>query len=438
MGMATLGAPRARAASPNGKLRVLSIGTVGTIGASDRTDISKHPMAEITGLCDVNSTNLAQSALDHPSAFTCKDYREAFAKYGDRFDAVIVSTPDHSHAPILLTAMAANKHVYGQKPLVHQLEELTMVERAITAKPDLVTQLGNQRMAKPGRRAAVEILRQGMLGKALEAYVWTDSPNSRDYFNLDRKIEPAVPPPADLDWDLWLCATKYTPYRPGIAPIVWRSWWDYGSNGLGDWGCHLLDVIFHAYDELVSPVAVQTQCAKVDNPAFHANPCHSTITYAVNSPHFAHKDFPIYYNDSGNAPSRMALGLPPGKWVANDMTVVVCENGLLALTAEGKLEIWRDGQMTDGLKMPGLPAFPPLNHRHAWVDNCLGIKTELRTPFRDALRMTEAILLAVKAARFPRQELYWDKAQLAFTNNAEATKTIVRRNYRDGFAPPTF
>ena len=86
--------------------------------------------------------------------------------------------------------------------------------------------------------------------------------------------------------------------------------------------------------------------------------------------------------------------------------------------------------------MPGLPEYPPLDHWHAWVDNCLGKKTELRAPFKDAVRITEPVLLAVKASRFPGQELRWDKANLTFTNNEEASKTIVRRNYREGYAPP--
>ena len=77
-----------------------------------------------------------------------------------------------------------------------------------------------------------------------------------------------------------------------------------------------------------------------------------------------------------------------------------------------------------------------MNHWHAWVDNCLGIKTELRSPFKDAVRMTEAAILAVKATRFPNRELLWDKATLSFPNQSEATKTIVRRQYREGFAPP--
>ncbi|MBC8125600.1 MAG: Gfo/Idh/MocA family oxidoreductase [Gloeobacteraceae cyanobacterium ES-bin-144] len=424
------------AVSPNSKLRVLSIGVLGTIGKEDRLQVSRHPSVEISGLCDVDSNALAIAAKDHPGAFTCRDYREAFTKYVDKFDAVIVSTPDHSHAPIMLTAMAHHKHVYGQKPLVHQLEELEMMTVANAARPNLVTQVGNQRMAFAGRRAAVEILRSGALGKAIEAHAWVNSPNDRDYFNLDRAIGEPVPPPNNLDWNLWLCACEDTPYRDGIAPIVWRSWWNYGSNGLGDWGLHVLDVLFNAYDDLKSPIAVQTNCLSAPNPLFHAHPCHSTITYNVDSAKFARKQFVIHYSDSAQAPSRASLGLPEGNYPDKNMTLVVCEGGVLCLTANARLEIWRDGKVTSGLKMPGLPEFPPMNHWHAWVDNCIGIKTELRSPFKDALRMTEATQLAVKATHFPNQELRWDRPTLTFTNNEEATNTIVRRTYREGFAPP--
>ena len=228
--------------APNSKLKVLSIGVVGTIGRQDRTQVAQHPAVEISGLCDVDSNALATAAKDHPDAFTCRDYREAFSKYGDKFDAVIVSTPDHSHAPIMLTALANRKHVYGQKPLVHQLEELAMMEKAIAARPDLVTQVGNQRMASAGRRAAVEILRRGLLGKAVEAHVWVNSPNERDYFNLDRKprradfaaVEPRLEPVARP-----LCGNSLSPgNRAGRLALVvgLRQQW-HGRLGLPCAGC---------------------------------------------------------------------------------------------------------------------------------------------------------------------------------------------------------
>ncbi len=417
------------------ELRVLSIGVIGTIGGTDRKQVASHPNARIVGLCDVDSKALDRAAAETPGAFKCRDYREAFAKHAGKFDAVIVSVPDHSHAPIMLSAFAHNKHIYGQKPLVHQLEELVMMERAIAKKPDLVTQLGNQRMVKPGRRAAVEILRQGQLGKAISAHVWVGSPNRSRYFNFDQVLNQPSSPPSHLDWNLWLGPCAEAPFREGLAPVVWRSWWEYGTNGLGDWGCHLLDVIFFAYDELTSPIAVQTHCAEASGEHFHTHPSRSTTTYAVDSDRFANKHFPIYYDDMGQKPSRAALGLPAEAKFENNCTVVVCEGGTLIVGASGHLEIWRDGKRTMGLDMPDLPDFPKLNHWHAWVDNCLGKDTELRTPFRDAVRITEPALLATKATRFPGKELRWDKSKLEFTNNKAATKQLVRRAYRDGFAP---
>jgi predicted dehydrogenase len=435
VGLSVLGLPRAGAVSPNGKLRVLSIGVVGTIGEADRRAVAAHPGAEIVGLCDVDSNYLAKAAAEHPQAFTCRDYREAFAKHVDKFDAVIVSVPDHSHAPILLTAMLHDKHVYGQKPLVQQLAELVMVERAVKAKPQLVTQLGNQRMSHPGRRAAIEILRQGQLGKAIEAFCWTGSPGANHYFNFEKVLKETPEVPPNLDWDLWLGPCARMPYHDRLAPVKWRSWWEFGTNGLGDWGCHILDVLFFSYDELLSPVSVKTECREPAGKVFHVSPCKSTITYRVNSDKFAGKTFPIHYWDSNQQPAPEQMRIPEPLKDSN-MTVVVCEGGTLTLEADGRLKIWRDGKMEEGLRMPNLPKFGPLNHWHAWVDNCLGKKTELRTPFKDAVRITEPCLLAVKASRFPGQELHWDKAKLAFTNHPEATKTIVRRDYRAGFAPP--
>ena len=359
--VSTMGWPSLRGPQQEKKVRVLSVGVTGSIGGTDRRRIGSHAAAEIVGLCDVNANNLARAAKDHPDAFQCRDYREAFAKHADKFDAVIVATPDHSHAPIMLTSLANDKHVYGQKPLVHQLEELVLIDKAMAAKPKLITQVGNQRMVYKGRRAAVEILRSGVLGPAIEGYAWTGSPNEGNYFNFERELLEPSEAPKELDFDLWLGPCAEAPYREKLQPYKWRSWWEYGTGGLGDWGVHVLDVIFFGYDELQTPFAVKTQTPSAANE-FHSHPCRATMTYAVNSDAFARKVFPIHYSDRGQKPSRAALGLPVGDWPDNNMTVVVCEGGVLSLTAGGKLEIWRDGKMTKGLDMPGLPEFGKLDH----------------------------------------------------------------------------
>jgi predicted dehydrogenase len=106
-----------RRIGPNDKLNVLSIGVIGTVGGADRKEVASHPMVRIAGLCDVDANSLARAGHDHPDAFRVKDYREAFARHDSKFDAVIVSTPDHTHCAIDTMALAAGKHVYGQKPL---------------------------------------------------------------------------------------------------------------------------------------------------------------------------------------------------------------------------------------------------------------------------------------------------------------------------------
>ena len=123
----------------NSRLRILQIG-VGGIGGMQRGGLKGHPMVEFAGFCDVDKNILDQVARDYPGAFKATDYREVFANQADQFDAVIIDTPDFHHAPMMLTAMQHNKHIYGQKPLVQQLSELRMIRDGLQARPHLVLQ----------------------------------------------------------------------------------------------------------------------------------------------------------------------------------------------------------------------------------------------------------------------------------------------------------
>ena len=416
------------------ELRVVQIGVAG-IGGLDMNQVAAHPNAKIVGLCDVDSDHLDKAKQRFPDAFAEKDYRKIFADRNDQFDAVIVSTPDHNHAPMVLTALAHDKHVYGQKPLVHQLEEMDMMEKAIAAKPYLATQTGNQRMKEPGRRVAVEILEKGMLGKAVEAYVWT---SSRRGSYTPVPVPEVKEPPANLDWDLWLGPCAMEGYQEGKAHNTWRTWWNHGSAGMGDWGVHLLDVIMYAYPELTSPISVMTNTPRAAD-WYHTAHCHSTVTYDIKgSDRFKNDVFPIHYRDSRLSPSMRALGVNADKWADANMTVVACEHGTLTLDAGGKnAEVWRNGVATPAWKVEGVTRPLPFNHWHVWVDMALGDKdAPVWTPFSQGVRITQAAILPVKASRFPGQELLWDRKSLTFTNHQKASDTIVRRKYRDGFGPP--
>jgi predicted dehydrogenase len=429
-GLASLGLHARAQVNQNSKLRIYQIG-VGGIGGLQRNGLKGHPNVEWAGFCDVDQRELDNIKKQFPSAWTVKDYREGFAKHVGEFDAVIVDTPDFHHAPMILTAFHHNKHVYSQKPLVHQLQELRMIRDGLKARPKLVTQMGNQRACNTGRMQSVEILKRGQLGRPVEAWVWTGSIERGHYFaDAWAAYSPAQPVPEYLDWDLWRGPINTDlPYSEDLAPRRWRAYWETGGGQLADWGCHLLDLLYFAYD-MPAPEAVLTHTIKPSNTG-HSAHNQSTITYPGGEK-FAREKFVVHYNDSGLLPSFAALNLPPTKVGANH-TMVVCEEGTLLLQADGKITIFRKGQVVTDEPMPETT---PHNHWKDWADNCLGANKHLWAPLTIGWRITEPALLAVKATRFPGQELLWDAANFRFTNHDKANQEILSRTYREGFAPP--
>jgi predicted dehydrogenase len=429
-GVASLSLPARAQTNKNSKLRIFQIG-VGGIGGLQRGGLKGHPNVEWAGFADVDRRELDRIKREHPSAWTTSDYREAFADKVADFDAVICDVPDFHHAPVMMNAFKNNKHIYGQKPLVHQLAELRLVRDAVKAKPNLVTQMGNQRACNRGRMVSVEILRKNQLGRPVEAYVWTGGVSRGHYFaDAWENYPPAQPVPDYLDWNLWRGPlTSEIPYSEDLAPRRWRTFWETGGGQLADWGCHLLDLLYFAYD-LPSPEAVITHTPKPPAAA-HAAHNMSTITYPGGGK-FAREKFVVHYNDDALLPSFAALGLPPIKPGANH-TMVVCEEGTLLLQADGAINIFRKGKEVEDEPQPKTE---PHDHWKDWADNCLGAKKHLWTPFNIGWRITEPALLAVKATRYPGRELRWDAANFKFTNYEKANQEILSRKYRDGFAPP--
>ena len=417
------------AANKNSNLRIFHIG-VGGIGGMQRGNLKKHPKVEFAFLCDVDSNTLNKIGQGFPKAKKYKDYREVFEKHVDEFDAVIVDTPDLHHAPMMTHALEAGKHVYGQKPLVHQLDELRMIREVLAKRPKLHTQMGNQRACYTGRMQAVEILKSGQLGKPVEAHVWTGTVSNGHYFSSPwRELPKAQPVPANMDWDLWNGPLKKAmPYSTDIAPRRWRTYWETGGGQLADWGCHLIDLLYFAFD-MPDPESVQTNTHRPSNDT-HSAYNQSTITYPGGG-NFARDKFVMHYNDNGINPSWGSLGLPHLKEGAN-RTLVVCTEGTLLLEPSGKMKIFRKGKE---VKNEPMPKVEPRNHWHDWAECCLGNEKPLWTPFGIGSRITEPALLAVKATRFPGQELRWDARNYRFTNHEGANKTIVKRDYREGFEP---
>ncbi len=418
-------------ANKNSRLKVLQIGT-GGIGQLDRGNIQKHPQVEFSGFCDVDKNSLNEIAAQFPGAFKVTDYREAFSKFLDQFDAVIVDTPDFHHAPMMITALKHHKHVYGQKPIVHQLDELRLLKKAIKKRPKLITQMGNQRASNSiGRRQALKILKSNQLGKPVKAYAWGEHirPGSHSVAPWGSLPEPE-PIPEYLNWDLWNGPLKpKLPYSPQIAPKRWRGYWETGGGMLADWGCHILDILYYAYD-LPSPLTVKTETKKPSNES-HSAFNKSTLIYPGGE-RFARDKFVLQYADSEIRPSFKKLGLPQVKLYVNEI-LIICEEGAILLGDLGKINIFRDGKE---IKNEPLPSVPPQNHWFAWVDRCLGKTVDHWSPFDMGIRITEPALLATKATRFPGETLKWDSPKFRFEDHEQANRTILKRNYREGFAPP--
>ncbi len=430
-GIASLSRLARAQTNKNSKLRIFHIG-VGGVAAMQRKGLKDHPMVEFAGFCDVDRRELDKIVKEFPNAWTETDYREAFAKRADQFDAVIVDTPDFHHAPMMLTALKHHKHLFGQKPLVQQLDELRMIRDALAARPKVITQMGNQRACKEGRMQSVEILRTNQLGRPVEAHVWTGMVERGTYFTEPwSDYTPAKPVPPELDWNLWRGPlTSELPYSDDLAPKRWRAFWETGGGQLADWGCHLLDLLYFAYD-LPSPEAVQTHTPRAATTGHTAHNL-STLTFPGGGK-FAREKFVVHYNDNGMMPSFAALGLPETK-VGPNHTMVVCEGGTLLLQADGKITIFRKGKVVAD---EPLPKVEPRDHWKDWADNCLGANKPLWTPLTIGWRITEPALLAVKATRYPGEELRWDSKTCRFTNHDKANNEIVSRKYRPGFEPPT-
>ena len=206
-------------------LRVASIG-VGGMGWSDIRQVASHPAVKIVAICDVDKNNLDRAANLFEEARQFTDWRKLFRDMGDEFDAVTVSTPDHMHAPVAMTALMANKSVYCQKPLTHTISESRALRTVARRKPIVATQMGTQNASRASKRQALQMLKDGVVGEVREVHGWSDRPAGWWPQGKDRPGgDDAIP--ANLAWDLWIGVAPMRPYvNDTYAPFKWRGFCD--------------------------------------------------------------------------------------------------------------------------------------------------------------------------------------------------------------------
>ncbi|MCE7995600.1 MAG: Gfo/Idh/MocA family oxidoreductase [Roseivirga sp.] len=418
----------------NDRLRTAHIG-VGNMGGEDLRDISSHELVDVVALCDVDSNLLAKAHKLHPSAKTFSDYRKMLEELGDGIDAVIVSTPDHTHAPASMKAMEMGKAVYCQKPLTHHVTEARAM-RKLAEEKNLVTQMGIQVHSFYDYKLATLLIQSGIIGKVKTVRAW--SPKNWGY---DGPVpEGSDPVPDTLDWNLWLGTSAQRDYKEKVYhPGNWRKLMDYGCGTLGDMGVHIFDTPYNAL-ALDVPKTIKNKCRKPNGFGFPEN---NIVTYQFPGTQYTTEKFKwVWYDGEGAPKKHKELRLPDKEALPDQGAMFIGEKGRLLLPhfmqlpkliVKGKYQNI-DAEIAAVEQSSGLGK-PIRNyssegpkHYHQFVDACLG-KDTCSAPFSYASRLTETILLGVIAGRFPNKTLHWDNEKARFAE--EEANQFLDAPYRD-------
>ena len=415
-----------RARNLNEKLDIAIIGSGGRGGSNMRNVESQN----IVAICDVNEKNLGFGAKRHPNAETFSDFRLLYDKL-KKYDAVVVSTCEHTHAFATLPALQMHKHVYCEKPLTHSVWEARVIREAAN-KAGVATQMGTQIHAGNNYRRVVELIQTGAIGDVTQAHVWVGrawgrqpsieaSKKNRDIVSVRERPKTTDPIPKGLNWDLWLGPAPERAFNNVYFPgPKWYRWWDFGNGTMSDLGSHWVDLPFWAL--------------KLDHPltvAGHGAERHPEIAPAsmiANYEYGPRGDLPAvkvnWYQGTHKPQIWNEKGIP--QWGSG--VLFVGSKGML-LSDYGKhvllpQENFKEFQRPE----PFIPK--SLGHHAEWLHACkTGDPTTCN--FEYAGWLTEANHLGNIAFRVGKK-LNWDVEKLEATNCPEAAP-LIRREYRKGW-----
>jgi predicted dehydrogenase len=410
----------------NDKLRLASVG-VGGKGWSDLNGVAASPHVSVVALCDVDDTekHMGQAAKKFPSAKQLTDWRRLLDQ-AKEFDAVTVSTPDHTHAPVGLAAMALGKHVFCQKPLTHTVFEARQMRQA-AKKYGVVTQMGNQIQSYSEYRTAVKLVRDGVIGKVKEVHSW-QAGGMRWLLTDDRPPGMDPVPPTLRTWDVWLGTAPERPFKEKIYHAFnWRAWQDFANGQLGDFGCHIMDPVFMALG-LTSPLTVRGESSPLNHEVWYK---WSVVNYEFpGTPLTAGKTLKLtWYDGEGKLPPRDKLGVADSVKLPQAGSILIGEKGSLLVPHVAAPRLLPDETFKD-FKIEKVPA---VDHYVSWADACRGAG-KTTSHFDYAGPLTETALLGTVAVRVPGETLAWDAAALKVTNSPKAT-ALLTKPYRKGWEP---
>jgi len=411
----------AREPKPGQKLNVAVIG-INDRGAANLAGVEHE---NIVALCDVDEEWSGKAREKFPKAAFFTDYRKMFDKTANGIDAVVVSTPDHSHTLPAALAMNLGKHVYCEKPLAPSVNEARFLQK-LAADKKLVTQMGTQIHAEENYRRVVEIVQSGALGDVSRVWVW----NSSKPVGGKKK---AGKPGAKFDLELWRgpntteffeAEMNESGWKFAWPHFHWRWWWEFGGGTLADLGCHYMDLPFWALG-LTAPRTITASGKKAyegDNTTpsamrvdydFAATPKQGAVTltweHGVTGP------------DNGKD---IFKGFGSGVMFVGSKVSLIADYGKYRFLPE---------TFAKDFTPPSKSIPASIGHHKEW---CEAIKSGGKTTcnFGYSGPLTECVLLGNVAYRVGKP-ITWDAAQ-GTTANKEAD-ALLAREYRKGWELPT-
>ncbi|MDR2913163.1 MAG: Gfo/Idh/MocA family oxidoreductase [Alistipes sp.] len=434
--------------APSDKVNVAGVG----VGGRGAAVLGSFPESEvnIVALCDTDWA-YSKPVLDrYATAKKFWDWREMYDTMANDIDAVMVATPDHTHALVAATAMTLGKHVYCEKPLTHTVYESRLLTR-LAAHHRVATQMGNQGSSGDGVADTCDWIWNGEIGEVTRVECFTDRPIWPQGLNRPAKVDRI---PKTLNWDLFIGSAPMRPYNALYQPWNWRGWWDFGTGALGDMACHILHPVFKALKLGYPTTAQGSSTLLLADCAPTAQSVELVFPARENMPKVAMPEVTVTWSDGGILPFR-PKGLEQGKNlnIQGGACIFYGTKDTLICGCYGAEPYLLSGRVPNAPKVarrvtPTVRRQPILagqGHGGDFIRACketAGNRVETNSNFSEAGPFNEMVVMGVLAVRLQtlNKTLQWDGQNMQFTNISadDKIKIVLEDKFSINEGHPTF
>jgi predicted dehydrogenase len=391
---------------------------------SDIRAFSSHPGFTLAAVADTDLARTEQVKKLFPDVRVYQDWREMLRKEEQHIDSISISTPDHMHAPIAMSAMMLNKPVYVQKPLALTIRE-TRVLALHARRRNLVTQMGIQISSHETQLVTEQLIRDGVVGKIREVHTFCD----KTWGDPNPIPEGADPVPDTLDWDGWIGVGEPRPYKANVYhPGNWRKRIGYGTGTLGDMGCHIFSTPLRGIG-----LSLPRQVTSHGPAPLHGNwPINSKIHFQFGGTAYTAGDsLDFWWYDGAERPPQQVIDAVGGK-LPSSGAVMIGTEGAILLPHIDYPTLHPQAKFVDREVQKGTSR----NHYHEFLNAVVaGPGTRCSANLDYAALLTEVVLLGTLACRQPSDVLAYDVNAMRFDGRRDP-KLGFSREYREQYLKP--